>query len=102
MAASKNGIERSIGRLEGKLDALVGSQIELKDDFKDHAEKLDRHIEDERHDFSDLRKVIGEIKNDVLVGKVQRRMVLLLVGGLSGVVSALATLKATLGKIWPG
>ncbi len=89
-----NGVERAIGRLEGKVDA-IGKEV------SGVRQKLENHISDEATDTASIRNDIRQIREDVLVSKTQRRMAMIFVGATSGVVSSLATLKTTLGKFWP-
>ena len=85
-----SSIERAIGQLQGEIKGMHNDLLEIKKDLKEH-------IGEETH----IHKAIRAIREDVLIGKVQRRMALFIVGAASGLASALVTLKATIGKFWP-
>ena len=96
--ADHEGIERAIGHLQGTVDALHKT--------------LHDHVTDETTDFlelrkdvlagrDDLRKEIQACRDDILVGKTQRKMAMFIIGISSGLASALMTMKATIGKLWP-
>lgn len=93
---SRNGTERAIGRLEGKMDGALSKIEDLHSDHLKLSDKIDDHIATESGQFDGvLKKFDGvsekmdRIRQDVTTIKTQRNMIVAGVGIAAGVASAL-------------
>lgn len=100
----ETSLERTVGRIEGQLDAVVNSlaavnqKLDSADDWRHEVRSRLESVERQHKSLSEVAASFGELQQSIRDGKMQVRGIVMGVGLAAG--TAGATLPTIAQKVW--